>query len=170
MAIQEIEIQDSTGLREQLNAEAIVSIERKGRIGEAPLIMFWDDAVAPVPTEQEIEDMQTNAQKGRLDNYARRLARDKRRVTLGAENGIDDDVLQSEFLSLQGRAASKIRREAEGRSKAGESEELDLLETQADALEAIDVALTAVRSKVADGTYTTEAGIDNASEWPQRGG
>lgn len=131
-------------------------------------ISLWLDEAGITPPELTVvgEPMPAGDRLEQLDNYARRLAKDKRRAVLGAGNGVGDDVLQSEFLSLQGRASAKIRREANGRGKVGESDALDQLEAQAGALEEIDIALTIVRDKVADGTYTTETDVDGAPEWP----
>lgn len=137
---------DSVG---EITLDHVVTVEN-GQVVSAT----FDPPPKPEPTKQQ------------LDAYARRLAVDKRRAVMGATDGVSDAVLQSEFLSLQGRAAAMMRRETSGRGKPGESGALDQLEAQADALGAIDAALETVRGKIADDTYMTEADIDGAAEWP----
>lgn len=127
---------------------------------------FWDDAVAPVPSDTEIEAAQKSARKSTLIGYTRRLARSKVQAALGVGSDDDEVLVLSEQLRRNAVATARLSRLEKGAGRQDDRTALDALEPMANAIEPIDDARDAIIAKVQDSTYTTEAEIDKAAEWP----
>lgn len=89
----------------------------------------------------------------------------RRALSLGETSG-DELLAIRNWISLTARAVGKVRREASGRTRPGEITELDSLEEQIDALDAIDKArdtiLTELKADPDPGSYD----VAGSPHWP----
>ncbi len=118
-----------------------------------------EQTFAPVvPAVEEIR-----AQKIR---EAHRVASEKRQALFAAESDFSDPDYLRNMLALLATATAKLRRETKGQGKPGESDVLDQLESQADAIEAIDDARDTIIAEIEVAADPAAYDVPNSPHWP----
>ena len=89
----------------------------------------------------------------------------RRNVLMGGPPEDSGTALRN-FLSLAARATGKVRREAKGNGRPGESAELDQLEALTDGLEQIDTARDSIIAEIQSSSDPASIDIRNHPGWP----
>lgn len=71
-----------------------------------------------------------------------------------------------DLLALTARAVAKVRREAQGRSNAGEVASLDQLEAMANAIDAIDSARDTIHAEIGASNDPSSYDVVGSQHWP----